>query len=351
MTRSNRLAVVVFTLAAHAALAGQHVYAQGTYFLAKQQLSAVNYRSGTALPVGTEVEVLALGADDVRCRVVSTGAEFHFVSHGSLGRSARDLFKTYFNETDPAAKVSALPLDQQQAARAGELAVGMSRQAVLLAMRPPPPNKTVSLDASKWIYWQSKLAQLEVNFDGAGKVVSFGPLGKASGPSLVSRLGGLFAKKEEAPKEVLWAKCNVRHIEGQVSWVNYQRGPVIAFNSRIEVLDKSDTTIKFRLAGEEQVFTFESDERAGKKAWPLFQNLFGPRDQSESLARLTESDRKLVRAAEVEPGMSREAVRLALGPPPPHLTPAFESNTWTYYKTKMARMRITFVKDRVESVN
>jgi outer membrane protein assembly factor BamE (lipoprotein component of BamABCDE complex) len=341
-------ALVVSLLAFGAVAQAQSTrFAQGNFFITKNQLSAVNYRQGTLLPVGAKVQVLKESDDEVKCKVVDSGAEFTFVSHKSLGRTARDLFKGFFNEQDPAPRIAALPAEVQRAVRAGELLGGMTRDAVLLSMGPPPPHKTASLEAPRWLYWTSKMGQLEVNFNAAGQVESFGEPGKAEKKPF---LGGLFEKKPEAPKEYFFSRCNLHHEEATLSWVNYQVGPVIPFNTKVELVDKGSSAVKFKVAGEATVYTFENDKRSGKDVWALFTELFAPEDQASALAKLSEADRKQVAAVEVAPGMSRLAVRMAWGPPPPHATPAFESSTWTYWKTKLVKVAITFKDDKVVSV-
>lgn len=341
----HALAVAVVTLTAASANA-ETAFAQGNFFLAKNSLSAVNYRAGTMIPLGTRVEVVKASENEVKCKIVDSGVDFEFVSHKSLGKSARDLFKGFFGPDDPAPRLAKLPADQQRLVRAGELMVGMSREAVLLSMGPPPPHKTVSLEAPKWIYWKSKMAQIEVNFDDKGLVSSFGEPGKAESKPF---LGGLFEKKEE-PKEMLYAKSNLHHEEGVLSWVNYQTGPVIPFNSKIEVVSKGSESVKFKIVGEDKTYVFENDKRSGKDVWTMFTQVFAAEDQAGELAKLSANDKKKVSAVEIEPGMSREAARMAWGPPPPHATPSFDSTTWTYWKTKMVKVAVTFKGDKVESV-
>lgn len=344
---ASLFAVVAFGVATSASAAGPTVYAQGNFFVAKNKLSAVNYRAGTLLPVGAKVEVVKQSEDEVKCKILDTGVEFEFESHKSLGKTARDLFKGFFNDTDPAPKLAAFPKEYQGPIRAGEIAVGMTREMVLMSMGPPPPHKTVSLEASKWIYWQSKMAQIEVNWDADGKVESFGPLGKAEKKPF---LGGLFEKKPEEPKEVLFAKSNLHHEEGTISWVNYQVGPIIPFNSKVEIVSKGSDSVKFKIVGEDKTFVFENDKRSGKDVWTLFTQVFATDDQAGALAKLSAEDKKMVSAAEVQVGMSREAVRMAWGPPPPHATPSFDSTVWTYWKTKMVKVAVTFKNDKVAEI-
>jgi hypothetical protein len=150
---------------------------------------------------------------------------------------------------------------------------------------------------------------------------------------------------------VLWAKSNLHHEEGTLSWVNYQHGPIIPFNAKIEVLDKGSSSVKFRVVGESQTYVFENDKRSGKDVWALFLASFATEDQAPALAKLTAAERSKVAAAELEPGMTREAVRMAWGPPPPHATPAFESSTWTYWTSKTAKVAVKFKGDKLESVS
>jgi hypothetical protein len=348
VTKPASLVAVMALAMASAAQAGPTVYAQGNYFINKGNLSAVNYRVGTFLPLGAKVEILKLSTDSVKCKVLEGGAEFEFESHKSLGKTAADLFKNFFSETDPNVKLATFPKEYQGPVKAGEIATGMTREMVLMSMGPPPPHKTVSLEASKWIYWQSKMAQVEVNFDVDGKVESYGPPGKAEKKPF---LGGLFEKKPEAPKEVLFAKSNLHHEKNELSWINYQVGPIIAFNSKIEILSKGGDSVKFKIVGEDATYSWENDKRSGKDGWTMFTQEFAAEDQSAALGKLSASDKKFVSAVEVQPGMSREAVLMSWGPPPPHETPSFNSTVWTYWKTKLVKVKVTFKDDKVATVN
>ena len=51
-----------------------------------------------------------------------------------LGKTAADLFKNFFGETDPMPKLASFPKEFQGPVRAGEIAVGMTREMVLMSM-------------------------------------------------------------------------------------------------------------------------------------------------------------------------------------------------------------------------
>ncbi|MFY2562883.1 hypothetical protein ACN469_35140 [Corallococcus terminator] len=343
MNRKNALSTLLAvglltTLTAQAEV----LFSQANLLLNKNQLSAVNYRGkGLSLPVGTKVEVLKRSDDEVRCRVVDSGAEFKFVSHKSLGKDAVALFPSFFSAKDPAARIAALSPEEQKQVKAGELAKGMSRDAVLLTVGPPPPHRTLSLESKTWTYWSSKFSTFEVVFDADGKVVSFGgEPAPAPAPA-------------PAPTEKVFHHATANfHFEGEtLSWVNYLKGPILPFNTRVEVLDKGSSKVKFKVVETGKEFVFENDERSGADTWALFQAAFAPEDQAPKLETLSAEDRKKVSASEVVTGMSRAAVRMAWGPPPPHETPSFNSTVWTYWKNKLAKVKVTFDKDdKVASV-
>ncbi|RKH65871.1 hypothetical protein [Corallococcus llansteffanensis] len=318
------------------------LFAQANFLINKRQLSAVNYRAkGTLLPVGTKIEVLDRDDDEITCRVLDPSqAEFRVVTHRSLGKPLAVLFAGFFAPTDPAARIAALSPEDQKQVKSGELARGMSREAVLLAIGPPPPHRTPSLKSDRWTYWSSKLSTFEVVFDGDGKVVSFGDEPPVAAPA-----------PAPAAKVFYYATANFHFEDGTVSWVNYLKGPILPINTQVEVLDKGSSKVKFKVVDSGTELSFENDSRSGWDTWKLFQAAFAAEDQAAKLAALSPEDRKKVEASEVEPGMSREAVRMAWGPPPPHETPSLASSTWIYWKGKMTKVKVKFDKnDKVASV-
>ena len=60
--------------------------------------------------------------------------------------------------------------DQERALiRAGEVGVGMSREAVILALGYPPSHQTPSLQNQAWTYWRDRFRTFVVEFEN-GKV-------------------------------------------------------------------------------------------------------------------------------------------------------------------------------------
>jgi len=148
------------------------------------------------------------------------------------------------------------------------------------------------------------------------------------------------------PKNVMYARCNVHTEDGVAWWVNYLRGPIVKFNTAIEVLDAKRDEVEFRLVDGGAELHFANDEaKSGQATWTLFTRLFAAEDQAPRLARLSADDRRRVAAAEVTQGMTKAAVEMALCPPPPHATASLDASSWIYWTSSVNRQKVVFTDD------
>ena len=76
-----------------------------------------------------------------------------------------------------------------------------------------------------------------------------------------------------------------------------------------------------------------------------FGKAFGP--EPVDLSGFTEQERKAIQEGRVEVGMSREAVLIAMGPPPAVGTPSLDADTWKYWSNRFRTFFVTFENDRV----
>jgi hypothetical protein len=87
--------------------------------------------------------------------------------HAREGMTVWDLFRQYFSENNPMGEGGAfwsLTAEEQQSVMAGEIAVGMSKTAVVMAYGYPPGHRTPSLKLDKWTYWENRFKTRTVNF-------------------------------------------------------------------------------------------------------------------------------------------------------------------------------------------
>ena len=63
---------------------------------------------------------------------------------------------------------------------------------------------------------------------------------------------------------------------------------------------------------------------------------------SMSLDKLSDIDRKGIKAGKVYAGMTKQGVRIALGYPAAHRTPSLEDNIWIYWQNRFQTMAVEF---------
>jgi hypothetical protein len=183
------------------------------------------------------------------------------------------------------------------------------------------------------MYWKSKFGTFKVIFDGDVVLAAPGWEEIAAPPP------------PETKKDIRYALVNVHALEGKISWVNYLKGPMIPIGTKIEVVEIDDDEIEFKNADSGEEYTFENEQKvSGMATEKLFERFFSKSEEAK-LVSLDPKMQKKVKAAEITQGMTKEAVLMALGPPPPHKTPSLDSSTWTYWKSRLATMKVTFDDD------
>jgi outer membrane protein assembly factor BamE (lipoprotein component of BamABCDE complex) len=337
---ATALAIACGPRAINSPLLTTALFAQCNMTFDRETVWAVNYRGGAPIPVGSKVQVVQVTAEMITFKVEETGVTLKFMNHRSSGMGIEDAFKVHFAPDDPAARIAALTPEEQERVKANEVVAGMTREAVLLTYGTPPPHETPSLEMRTWTYWRNKMFKIEVNFDESGLVMEGAPPAPAGEPPA------------EEPEVVYFAQCNVHQEDNEVSWANYLKGPIIKLGTTVEVTAKGADEVEFKDIGTgmEYEFTNESD-KSGQPTWELFLRIFATEDPTPRLEALSEADKTAVLGANVKKGMSREAVAMAWCPAPPHETPAFESDTWIYWTSRVNRAKVKFGDDgKVKSV-
>jgi hypothetical protein len=71
---------------------------------------------------------------------------------------------------DPKAKIAAFPKNVQEAIRLGKVAVGMTREQVIISLGFPMTSETPSLDSPVWRYWLDSFDEFQVMWGADGRV-------------------------------------------------------------------------------------------------------------------------------------------------------------------------------------
>ena len=152
-------------------------------------------------------------------------------------------------------------------------------------------------------------------------------------------------------------KYNIWYDDPQeISCLNIQHGGFIPIGTVIEPLgtDNYPERIRFKVksTGKEYAILFSESYRLCTMR-DYIANTFTVGNPLDKLASATDRDKKIrerIIRGEVVPGMTRDQVELAYGPPPAVRTPDKRNETWIYWRTENQQIRVIFRDDVVRNV-
>lgn len=170
MRHARRCAGLALCLAAACAPAGAQEtgYTCCNFHPAGDWVSDANWFIHPKIPAGAPIRVVAYGdwrVDvDIGGRRMSLGLDY-----GRM-QSLRTWAKLMIVAEDPKDRIGAWPDAVQEAVRAGKVALGMTKEQVIVSLGYPPAHATASLDAPQWKFWYSTHGTYLVVWDEAGQV-------------------------------------------------------------------------------------------------------------------------------------------------------------------------------------
>lgn len=135
-----------------------------------RRLYSLNYLREGLIPMCSEVRLEEITPEALTFRVVQTGRQYTYFFHSTLGGHLTSHLDRVFGTSCDAAALDAMGDLDRQGVVSGRVLVGMSKEAVVLALGYPPAHTTPSLDSDMWIYWISRSNRTKVLFDD-GRVV------------------------------------------------------------------------------------------------------------------------------------------------------------------------------------
>jgi outer membrane protein assembly factor BamE (lipoprotein component of BamABCDE complex) len=167
-----------------------------------------------------------------------------------------------------------------------------------------------------------------------------------------SMMDGSTATPNPLAGQMRYTCCNLHYEKDVITDANYQKGTLVPFGTRVQILDVRKNTVKFKAEGHPQL-TWQL--RFGRKELTMDQaldRLFVADDPHAKLPKKTpEKTRTLIQQAAVEPGMTRDQVLMSLGYPPAHRTPALDGPTWIYWQNRVVTFQVHFTGDKVDRVD
>ncbi len=147
-------------------------YARFTIKVDRNASRSTNYRipsTAASVPINTPVQFVSKRRHRFSMKLVDGGRTFLFehVRKHTLD-TPEEAFSAFFSP-EPI-DLSVFSAKERRAIEAGEVEVGMSRDAVLAAIGPPPAIGTLKTDGPVWKYWRNRWSTFEVRFDDRGRV-------------------------------------------------------------------------------------------------------------------------------------------------------------------------------------
>jgi len=321
------------------------LYAQGNFFVWKGVITSFNWRTGKLLPLGTAISIVKKSSKGIVCKIEKTGEIFTFQNPIQSGKNIEEVFSLFFSPDDPKKKLIGVAPEEEESILRAEVKPGMSKTAVLLSLGPPHPVDTPDLKSKTWIYWKNRFtsSKFSIIFNDEDKVVSVSGSVVPMEQVPVEKAAEGEKNNDEPKEDIFFSTCNIHYEKGVVSWVNYLRGPIIPFNSKIKLISKKEDRVEFLVLDSGVKITFKNNQtKSGFDTWSLFKRLFDSNDQSSKFSKLSKMEKKGVEGGEVVNGMSKEAVLMSWCPPPPHGTPSLQSSKWVYWKGRTNRIEVVF---------
>ncbi len=135
---------------------------------------------------------------------------------------------------------------------------------------------------------------------------------------------------------------------GRMYSINYQQPGLIPLCTEVKFIKGSKKKVVLQLADSGREYQYLYQKHTPDPLNVHLLKWFGTSCDKEALtANLTEDEQKAVRRGTVNPGMTRDAVILAIGYPPEHVTPSLDSDRWTYWANRFNRFIVIFDENGV----
>jgi len=130
---------------------------------ARGRLFAVNYQQRGLIPLCSPVVLLERNHERLVFDVTATGRRYEYYFHKAAAEPFPDHLARYFGTSCPPERDALAGVDLEGVER-GVARIGMTKEAVVLAIGYPPRHVTPSLDADRWVYWKNRFNRFVIHF-------------------------------------------------------------------------------------------------------------------------------------------------------------------------------------------
>jgi len=152
--------------------------AHNLWYEKPENISSINYATGTMIPAGTELSSIkvvgGLGRKPfIKLTTKEGGEEFriYFKIKFHPGVTAKEFMKRMITDKPFEQLTKGLSAKEIEAIKEGRLVVGMSKEAVIMTRGYPPEHKTSSVKNDKWLFWENRFRKKAIHFDKEGRTI------------------------------------------------------------------------------------------------------------------------------------------------------------------------------------
>ena len=147
-----------------------------------------------------------------------------------------------------------------------------------------------------------------------------------------------------ATNNVAYTACNLRYSgDHEITPMNFLEGKLLPFGTKVKILSADKDGASFVTLPEETAFHIAYDQaKDAHKPIKYYRKIFSSKDFNALTRGMPPEHVKLARSGELQLGMNKEEVLLALGHPPRRRTASLDHNTWIYYVDKLKTFRVIF---------
>ena len=137
------------------------VYTKVSMWTEKNRIDGTNYPVGLHLPINTEVKILAVNAKVITLEI-NGGKISYLTSIRNTKIDSIAMIDRLFSKTKTdLSKHSPATIEN---IKNGVVAVGMTKEEVLLARGYPPFSRTLGVESNKWVYMRNRWISAAVTF-------------------------------------------------------------------------------------------------------------------------------------------------------------------------------------------
>jgi hypothetical protein len=141
----------------------------------------------------------------------------------------------------------------------------------------------------------------------------------------------------------------IRYEKGVHLTTNFRRGAAIPVNTPVKLLAITSKTIEVQVDNASQNLLVKNVEKhTGDDVYHAFDKLFAK--SKVNLSKFTALEQQHIQSGTVAPGMSKDAVIVAIGYPPITETMNLDSNLWVYWSGRFNRFNVHFNNGKVSKV-